>query len=479
MRSLACIFTMLVLSGVAAAERPRLVTLPDPNPVHITEAVAPYNTIFLNRCASGCAVTGPSNNNNSSAVPDQSPIVNGPHVLSKFTFGDDTWNKVYACVRDTFAPFNVKITDVDPGSAAHFEIMIAGSPTDLGFSAGYGGVSTNGCGSTYLPNAVVFDFATVWSNGSPTCGATCIEDICSTAAQEIAHSFGMDHSHNKLDPMTYFTYAGRKYFQTTADQCGSDCVSGKSPSNFNCTGTDSNVHACCQGFNTASTTQNSSALMISLFGAGTLAIPTVQITKPQQGASVQAGFAINTTITADAAITKAELRVDGTLVDPVVMSAPYAFNAPTTLQPGSHTVEVTGYDAHGTPGKTSITVTIGPPCTDDSMCSAEAKEVCIGGRCVPGPNATGGLGTTCTGNEMCGDSNCASDGTNMYCTTKCTAGQCPSGFGCLPIADGSDAGYCWPGYSDGGGGGCNTGAGGSIASGLVFAALLFTRRRKR
>ncbi len=479
MRSLACIFTMLVLSGVAAAERPLLVTLPDPNPVHVTEAVAPYNTIFLNRCASGCSVTGPSNNNNSSAVPDQSPIVNGPHVLSKFTFGDDTWNKVNACVRDTFSPFNVKITDVDPGSAAHFEIMIAGNPTDLGFAANYGGVSTDGCGSTYLPNAVVFAFANTYSL-STSCDAACVENICATAAQEIAHSFGMDHSHNKLDPMTYFNYMGRKYFQTTADQCGSDCSSGKSPYGYTCSGADNNVHTCCQGNSNAAATQNSAAILTSLFGAGTLKIPTVQITKPQQGASVQAGFAINTTITADAAITKAELRVDGTLVDPVVMSAPYAFNAPTTLQPGSHTVEVTGYDAHGTPGKTSITVTIGPPCTDDSMCSAEAKEVCIGGRCVPGPNATGGLGMTCTGNEMCGDSNCASDGTNMYCTTKCTAGQCPSGFGCLPIADGSDAGYCWPGYSDsGGGGGCNTGAGGSIASGLVFAALLFTRRRKR
>ena len=472
MRSLACIFTMLVLSGVAAAERPRLVTIDDPLQPRITEAVAPYNTIFLNRCANGCSVK--SGNNDSRY--GTSPIVSGNHVLSKFTFGDVVWKQVTACVRDTFAPFNVVITDTDPGTANHFEIMIGGIPQDLGFPMGYGGVSANGCGNPYIPNALVFDFATVWSNGAPTCGATCVEDICSTAAQEIAHSFGMDHSHNKLDPMTYFNYAGRKYFQTTSDQCGSDCVSGQSPSGQTCTGTDNQVHSCCQ----SGATQNSSALLTSLFGAGTLAIPTVQITKPVQGASVQAGFAINTTITADAAITKAELRVDGTLVDPVVMSAPYAFNAPTTLQPGSHTVEVTGYDAHGTPGKTSITVTIGPPCTDDSTCSAEAKEVCIGGRCVPGPNATGGLGMTCTGNEMCGDSNCASDGTNMYCTTKCTAGQCPSGFGCLPIADGSDAGYCWPGYSDGGGGGgCNTGAGGSIASGLVFAALLFTRRRKR
>ncbi len=476
MRSLACISTLLVLTGIAAAERPRLVTIEDPLQPHITEATAPYNTIFLNRCANGCAV---KSGNNDSRV-DTSPIVpNGSHVLTKFTYGDDTWNQVMACVRDTFAPFNVVITDTDPGSANHFEIMIAGVPGDLGFDPGYGGVSAQGCGNTYIPNALVFDFATVWGTATG-CNGACIEDICSTAAQEIAHSFGMDHSHNKLDPMTYFNYAGRKYFQTTADQCGSDCVGGKSPNGFTCSGTDSQVHTCCQGFSGAAATQNSAAILTSLFGAGTLAVPTVQITKPQQGASVQAGFAINSTITADAAITKAELRVDGTLVDPVVTSSPYAFNAPTTLQAGNHTVEVTGYDAHGTPGKSSITVTIGPPCTDDSTCNT--AEVCIGGRCVPGPNATGGLGTSCTGNEMCGDGNCASDGTNMYCTTACTAGQCPSGFGCLPTGDTSDAGYCWPGYNDGkGGGGCSTTgtAGGTIAGGLMFAALLVARRRKR
>jgi uncharacterized protein (TIGR03382 family) len=470
MRSLTCIFTLLVLTGVAAAERPRLITIDDPLQPHITEAVAPYNTIFLNRCANGC----PVKSGNNDARIDTSSIVSGSRVLTKFTYGDDVWNQVKACVRDTFAPFNVVITDTDPGSANHFEIMIGGVPSDLGFNPNIGGVSANGCGNTYIPNALVFDFSTVWGTGT-SCNARCVEDICSTAAQEIAHSFGMDHSHNKLDPMTYFQYAGRKYFQTTADQCGSDCTGGVGPSGQTCTGADQQVHSCCG----ATSTQNSAALLTSLFGAGTLQVPTVLITKPQQGASVQAGFAVNTTITADAAITKAELRVDGVLVDPVVMSAPYAFNAPTTLQPGSHTVEVTGYDAHGTPGKTSITVTIGPPCTDDSTCGT--TEVCIAGRCVPGPNATGGLGTSCTSNDMCGDGNCASDGTNMYCTTACHAGQCPKDFGCLPVADGSDAGYCWPGYSDGTGGGCSTagGAGGSIASGLLFAAVLFTRRRKR
>ena len=138
---------------------------------------------------------------------DTSDIVHGSHVLGAFPYGDDAWNSVVSCVKDTFSSFNVQVTDVDPGTASHFEIMIGGLPADLGFPTNVGGVSPNGCGQTYIPNALVFDFANVWSRARRR-AAGCIEDICSTAAQEIAHSFALDHSTNAADPMTYFDYTG-------------------------------------------------------------------------------------------------------------------------------------------------------------------------------------------------------------------------------------------------------------------------------
>ncbi|MEO8844566.1 MAG: Ig-like domain-containing protein [Kofleriaceae bacterium] len=398
-------------------------------------------------------------------------------MLTRFTYGDDAWNQVVACVRDTFSPFNTNITDVDPGSASHFEIMIGGNPTDLGFGTNVGGVSTNGCGNAYLNNAVVFDFANVWSASTTTCGAACIEDICSTAAQEIGHSFGLDHSTNNKDPMTYFAFSGRRYFQNEADTCGSDCDStGHGPMGNVCT---NNVHTCCVP--SEGPTQNSYASILSLFGPGTPVLPTVTITNPKTGASVQQGFPVNVSATADSMIKQVAITIDGAAVPPVLMAPPFAYNAPQGLAAGSHVVVATATDAHGTINTSMITVNIGPPCTSASECPNDT-DACIEGRCVPGPNATGGLGTSCTDNAMCGDSTCASDGNNQYCTTACSApGACPSGFGCLPAANGSTAGFCWPGYDDGtGGGGCNTsGPGGPITGGLLFAAVLFTRRKKR
>jgi uncharacterized protein (TIGR03382 family) len=478
MRRIACISFAAVaaLTSLASAEKPRLFVVDVPPHPAVTEAVAPYNTIFLNRCANGCTVTGPGTTD---SRIDKSAIVTGSHVLTKFTYGDATWNSLVACVRDVFSPFNVQITDVDPGSANHFEIMIGGNPQDLGFGANIGGVSANGCGDTYIPNALVFDFADVWSSSSTTCGSGCLEDMCATAAQEIGHSFGMDHSHNSADPMTYFNFVGRKYFQNSADQCGSDCSSGTGPMGNACSGTDNQVHTCCTGA-AATPTQNSFGTLTSLFGAGTPVPPNISITSPKTGASVMAGFPVAVSASADSAIKSVSITVDGAAVPPLLMAPPFAFNAPATLAAGAHVVVATATDAHGTTNTSMITVNIGPPCTSASECPNDT-DACIEGRCVPGPNATGGLGTSCTDNSMCGDSTCASDGTNQYCTTACSmAGVCPSGFGCLPAADGSPAGFCWPGYNDGSGGsGCNTGgSGGPITGGLLFAALLFTRRKR-
>jgi hypothetical protein len=465
--------TLLVLVGltsVAAAERPRTLVLDGLPPTEVAPATAAYNTIFLNRCASGCAVKQGANDDR----VDTSDIVHGSHVLTAFPYGDDAWKSVVSCVRDTFSSFNVQITDVDPGSASHFEIMIGGAPGDLGFPTNVGGVSSNGCGQTYIPNALVFDFAKVWSQSPTTCGPACLADVCSTAAQEIGHSFGMDHSHNAADPMTYFNYNLRRYFQNEADPCGSDCVNGTGPMGNACSGTDNQVHTCCVN---EGNTQNSFQTLTNLFGAGTPPPPIVSISTPQQGANVMAGFPVDATATDDATITKVELTVDGALVQ-TLMTQPYGFNAPTTLGGGSHTVVVSATDAHGTVGTKTITVNIGPPCSSAADCPT-STDACIGGRCVPGPGVAGGLGTTCTANSDCGDQNCASDGTSQYCTTACTQGQCPDGFGCLPTMDGATMGYCWPGYNDGGSSGCNSGAGGSVTCGLAFAALLVSRRKRK
>jgi hypothetical protein len=44
--------------------------------------------------------------------------------------------------------------------------------------------------------------------------------VCEVIAQEIAHSFGLDHEMLPSDPMTYLDYTGDRTFQNAMASCG-------------------------------------------------------------------------------------------------------------------------------------------------------------------------------------------------------------------------------------------------------------------
>lgn len=467
------VLALLSLASPALAERPRSVIVPqDIKPEDLGYGAAPYNTIFLNPCTSGCTITPGTSN----SLTDRWPI-NSTRTLTAFPYGDEVWQQVMECVKDVFEPYNVQITDVDPGSANHFEIMIAGHPNDLGMSSGIGGVAPGGgtsC-SSYLNNALVFDFAKVWGSGA-TCGTGCVEDICSTAAQEIGHTWNrLDHVIDNKDPMTYFSFAGRKYYQNSPAQCGSDCVNGVSPFNQTCTGTNKQEHDCICG----GATQNSHNVVMSLFGAGPGNPPVVTISSPKQGDNVQPGFPVVADAVDNYMVSNVEVRIDGELVG-TLTKGPFVFNAPATLADGTHRVEVTAYDPHNSVGKAMVDVYIGAPCEKPSDCSKDT-DTCVGGRCVPGAGVQGGLGQPCTGNTDCASGQCATDGSAMYCVEQCAVGDCPDGFGCT-VDEGATMGVCWPGFDDGSGGGCGceSSRGGPLSMMLLFGwVVLVSRRRGR
>lgn len=438
--------------------------------------LASTNVMFLNRCPNGCTINVGSKAN---SINDTWPI-SSQRVLSKFAFDDATWNAVVACVKDTFEPYNLQITDVDPGTASHFEIMIAGVPADVGFGANIGGVAPPGCSAPYLNNALVFDFANVWSFGATTCNANCIEDICSTAAQEIGHTWAdMDHSTNNKDPMTYLNYTRRKYFQDADQQCGSDCVNGQGPQGETCSGTNNQSHVCrCTGGSRQ--TQNSYQVVKSLFGV-TGSPPTMVLT-PDNGTTVDKGFSIKIgAMDNSGTIARLQVKVDGTAIDTSMIdpfAKPPPWTIPTMLENGPHTIQATVWDPQQSQATAMAAVQENPPCNATTACPS-ATDACVGGRCVPGPSVTGGLGTTCNDHPDCASGQCATDGTNKYCVETCTAGQCPQGFGCLD--DGAGNGFCWPGYDEGGGGcGCQSNRpGGALTLGLLFAVGLYACRRRR
>jgi hypothetical protein len=463
----------LCLASSAFAEPRRDVMIPESSPlpaILTPTGAAPYKTIFLNRCTGGCTVTPGTTDSRT----DHSSLARTTSHLAAFSGTDAQWQTIVDCVKDTFSITGATITDVDPGTADHFEIMVAGTSTQLGLDPNTFGVSPFSCQGSYLAEALVFDFANQFYANPGAFGSNSNEEeICATAAQEISHAFNLDHVAVADDPMTYFQYVGRRYFTNGPAQCGSDCVNGQGPFGQPCSG---NTHACaCTG----AQTQNEIQTLTGLFGTGPGTPPTVTITEPKTGDNVSPGFPIaaDATDNSPRGVTGVEFKVDGQSVM-TLTRGPFVINSPATLGNGTHTIDVTATDAQGTTGTSHIEVVIGPPCKKPSDCSNNT-DTCIGGRCVPGPGVQGGLGTSCMAGIDCASGQCASDGTNMYCVDTCTKGQCPSGFGC-EVPDGTMSGYCWPGFDDGsGGGGCAVAPGGAISSGLLFAALVFGRRRRR
>lgn len=466
MRSLPVVVLALVATTASPAgaeqRRGKLLRVPvqvDPSSIG---AVVNSKTIFVNRCKSGCQVRAGFTDSRTNT----SAIVSANGTLSAFEHGDTSWNTVVACVKDVFDRFNVTVTDVDPGpNVDHFEIMVAGSPGQLGFDAYTGGVAPYSCTSPgvcsrYIPNALVFAFANFYPNDP--------EEICATVAQEIAHTWTLDHVTDASDPMTYFNYSGRRQFKDGV-QCGSDCVNGSSPLGLQCSG---NAHVC---MSTGTNTQDDVQILLDLFGPAGAQPPTVNLVTPANGTAVQPAFAIQATCQPPAGrtIQEVQLSVDGAL-RATLTAPPYNFTAPANLSEGPHKISVLcATDQQAIATKTADVI-LGQPCSNDDSC--QAGYLCFDGACIAGPGTPGGLGATCSGNDQCTAGLCASDGTVMACTIPCdlTSKNCPDGYGCL---EAGQTGVCWAGYDDGSGGCCDSGGSGagSLLLSLAVGALWLLR----
>ncbi len=144
------------------------------------------------------------------ARTNRSTIVSQTRTVPAWTVSAAGWQQVMTCMNTMVQRWNVTITDVDPGNVPHYELVTAGRPQDIGMQQGVGGVSPFSCGT--INNSIVFTFAEVYG--------TDYRSVCETNAQEIAHSFGLDHERLCQDPMTYLSGCGQKTFQNTAAACG-------------------------------------------------------------------------------------------------------------------------------------------------------------------------------------------------------------------------------------------------------------------
>ena len=482
MRCLAGVAVALALGLAASAAhaeqpRPRTDRVPVQHIQPTVGAVVNSKTIFINRCKSGCRVFAgfTDSRTNKSSI--------GQGTLSEYKHGDSSWNSFKTCMTSMFSRFNVTVTDVDPGANVdHFEVMVAGTPGQIGLSSGIGGIAEYSCTgpgicSKYLPNALVFAFANVYPN-SPL-------EICATAAQELAHTWSLDHAADPSDPMTYFNFSGMRSFKDNV-LCGSDCFGSQSPLGQTCTNGSAVgfqcpssqptcLHTC---MSTGTARQNDVQILTALFGPAGAIAPTLKITNPTNGSTQdKAGFPIMAECTStDGAVQEVNLSIDGA-PKASLTAPPFNFMAPA-LPEGPHKISV--LCASTKQAITTIThdVLVGTACVNGA-CSTPGY-VCFDGACIAGPEAPGGLGAPCSGNADCLAGACASDGMTMACVIPCDleSKNCPDGFGCI---EAGTSGVCWLGADDGGGC-CDTSgdsAPGSLLLAMGLGAILIVRRRRR
>jgi len=86
-------------------------------------------------------------------------------------------------------------------------------------------------------------------------------------------------------------------------------------------------------------------------------LPTVSITAPTDGATVEAGFAVDVTAADDAGVARVELSVDGAAAGSDT-EAPYSFTTDPALASGSHTVTATAFDFANNMATAAVTVMI-------------------------------------------------------------------------------------------------------------------------
>ena len=413
----------------------------------------PARLIYLNDCKpDGCTVQPGFE----SSIDDTSSIIDQTISLSPFEHSDAVWNEVVACVRETFAPYDIDVVTEDPGNAPHWEDIVAGTPGEAGFDAQVGGVSPwDPIDCSIIDNSITYTFANAGSGNAVR--------LCWTVSQEVAHSFGLDHEYLREDPMTYLSGSslpgGVKRFQDIDADCGE-----YEPRLCECT-----------------TTQNSHQMLLGIFGSSMPTPPEISFITPTDGMTVGAGFAVRVEVLDDEGVASVSLAIDGQTID-TITSPPYVFDTPATLADGAHTLLVRAVDAREAEGTAEIQITIGAPCETPADCEAQGDDLtCVGGQCVPDEGADGGLGDPCADDSECLSGRCETSTTGeSYCVEPCAldGDDCPGGFQCL------GDGFCWPG-DDGsilGGCGASSHRGGGVpilplALGAGFAVLVLRRRR--
>ena len=333
--------SIAVLPSLAIANPAPRVVLDEPTAGHVQFArvivpdaatppaslVAQSRTIYLNHTG----VTLHPGNDDSRA--NASSIVNSNVSVPAWNTSAANWAATVSCFRAMFSRWDVVVTDVDPGNVPHIEAVFGGTPQQVGLPSGVGGVSPFTQNCDIIENSIVFTFTSVLPQDA--------QSICEVMAQEVAHSYGLDHELLASDPMTYLNYNGNRTFKDQLVSCG-----------------ENSARACGIGGSTCRAKQNSVALLTERLGVPDAVAPTMGITSPHDGDTVALGFQVTATATDNVGVKSATLSIDGAVVTTTPGAGPYTFPTASSLALGAHAIKVEVTDGHNVQAQT-ISVTVG------------------------------------------------------------------------------------------------------------------------
>lgn len=301
-----------------ASDAPLVGTLP----------LARSRTIYLNK--NGVTLQPAAVND---ARSNRSTIADKVTTIPPWAIDAATWSATVGCLRELFAPFAVTLVTEDPGAVPHLEAVFGGTPALLGLPSNIAGISPFTASCSVIESSMVFVFTQSFSSSPRT--------YCEIMAQELAHSYGLDHELLASDPMTYLSFDGRRAFQETLASCGEYAA-----------------RPCGIGATSCRAKQSSLLLLRERLGVSDAVPPSGVILTPTPGATVGPSFRIELAATDDVAIAEIQLLLDGQSVG-ALLAPPYQLTL-DDIPPGEHTLTAVVVDQGRNTMTTSAAITVVP-----------------------------------------------------------------------------------------------------------------------
>ncbi len=247
-----------------------------------------------------------------------SSIVTRTSELEGWDASDAAWTATMDCLHVMWSRFDVVVTDLDPGQTPHIEAMVGVSSDALGLPR-VGGVAPMRSDCGVVEHAMVFAFADPL-RGDP-------RRICEVISQEVGHVYGLDHSLDAADPMSYLSYPHARAFQDRTSACG-----------------ETMARPCGVGTHVCRSEQSSVQLLLERLGhAGADHVaPVLEVASPVE-AIVAPGFTVLAMASDNVGVTSMTLYIDDVLV--ATGDAALELETDPGLAPGAHRLRIEAHDA--------------------------------------------------------------------------------------------------------------------------------------